>query len=148
MKKISLFLKNVLDKGYTLEYRNILAKLEELQRAGEIDGFIKSAICATTNHVILKIAEKYQKVQEGVKQIMGGKILEYEAKTIRNEGISIGRNEGISIGYNKGIQQATAETEERAKDMLRDRMEMSLVEKYTRLPLSRIQELARGLGML
>ena len=40
------------------------------------------------------------------------------------------------------------ETEERAKDMLRDRMEVSLVEKYTRLPLPRIQELARGLGML
>ena len=71
---------------------------------------------------------------------MGGKVLEYEAKTIWNEG----RNEGISIG----LQRAMTETEERAKDMLRDRMELSLVEKYTHLSMPRIKELARGLGML
>ena len=34
------------------------------------------------------------------------------------------------------------------KDMLRDRMELPLVEKYTHLSMPRIQELARGLGML
>ena len=63
---------------------------------------------------------------------MGGKILEYEAKTIRNE----------------ERRRAQAETEERAKDMIRDRMELPLVEKYTHLSMPRIQELARGLGML
>ncbi len=55
-----------------------------------------------------------------------------------------GRNEGL----NKGLKIARAETEERAKDMLRDRMDLSLVEKYTHLSMPRIQELARGLGML
>ena len=79
---------------------------------------------------------------------MGGKVIEYEAKAIRNEG----RNEGISIGLDRGRneerQLAIAETEERAKDMIRDRMELPLVEKYTHLSMPRIQELARGLGML
>ena len=83
---------------------------------------------------------------------MGGKILEYEAKTIRNEALQKGRDEGINIGLGRGRDEerklATAETEERAKDMLRDRMEMSLVKKYTHLSMPRIQELARGLGML
>ena len=41
-----------------------------------------------------------------------------------------------------------AQIEERAKDMLRDNMTLSLVEKYTHLPMSRIEELARGLGLL
>ena len=47
------------------------------------------------NRVLAHIAEKYEKVQEGVKSVMGGKILEYEAKTIRNEGIEKGRLENI-----------------------------------------------------
>ena len=126
------------------EYRRIRTRLDELQKAGEINEFMKGAICAMTNHVLALIAEKYQNVREGVEQIMGGKILEYEAKTIRNEGIRIGRDEGISIG----LQRAMTETEERAKDMIRDHMELPLVEKYTHLSMSRIQELARGLGML
>ena len=72
--------------------------------------------------------------------IMGGKILEYEAKTIRNEE----RKKVMA----EARAEANAETEERAKDMIRDRMELPLVEKYTHLSMPRIQELARGLGML
>lgn len=126
------------------EYRRIRAKLEELQEAGDINVFMKNAICATIMHVLALIAENYQKVREGVEHIMGGKVIEYEAKTIRNEALDEGRNEGINIG----LQRAMTETEERAKDMIRDRMELPLVEKYTHLSMPRIQELARGLGML
>lgn len=79
---------------------------------------------------------------------MRGKIIDYEAKTIRNEGISIGIDRGRNEGRNEERQLAIAETEERAKDMIRDRMELPLVEKYTHLSMPRIQELARGLGML
>ena len=123
-------------RNLTDEYRHILSKLDELQETGDIDAFIKNAICATITHVLALIAENYQKVREGVEHIMRGKIIDYEAKTIRNE------------GRNEARQLALAETEERAKDMLRDRMELPLVEKYTHLPMPRIQELARGLGML
>ena len=55
---------------------------------------------------------------------------------------------GIEKGIEKGLQMAMQETEERARDMIRDHMELSLVEKYTHLPLSRIKELALGLGMM
>ena len=135
-------------KTLMAEYAYIQRRMEELQKAGEITEFVKKAICITTNHVMKKIAEKYRKVREGVEQIMGGQVLEYEAKTILNDGISIGRTEGIGIGRDEERKLAQAETEERAKDMLRDRMELSLVEKYTHLSMPRIQELARGLGML
>ena len=121
-------------------YRNIRTKLDDLQRAGEIDDFVKNAICSMSNHVMALIAQKYQKVREGVEPIMGGKIIEYEAKTIRNAALKEGRDEER--------KKALTETEERAKDMIRDRMDLSLVEKYTHLSLPRIKELAHGLGML
>jgi hypothetical protein len=59
----------------------------------------------------------------------------------------------LSAGIEKNAREeerkkAILETEARAKDMIRDRMDLSLVEKYTRLPLPRIKELAHGLDML
>ena len=126
------------------EYSYIRTKLDDLQKAGEVSEFTKSAVCATTNHVLALIAQKYQSVQKGVENIMRGKIIEYEAKTIRNKAIAEGRAEGKA----EGIAEMKAQIEERAKDMLRDKMTLSLVEKYTHLPMPRIEELARGLGLL
>ena len=65
------------------------------------------------------ISQKYQNVREGVAPIMRGKIIDYEAKTIRNAALKEGRDEERL--------KAIAETEERAKDMIRDRMDLSLV---------------------
>ena len=117
-------------------YKGIRMRLDGLQQAGEIDGFMKKAIYTMINHVMALIAQKYENIRKGVEPIMGGKIIEYEAKTIRNAALKEER------------QRALAETEERAKDMIRDRMDLSLVEKYTHLSLPRIKELAHGLGML
>ncbi|MBQ7516759.1 MAG: hypothetical protein IJS96_10805 [Schwartzia sp.] len=128
----------------TDEYRFIRERLDDLQDAGELSIFMKNAICAMSTHVLALIAEKYQRVREGVEHIMGGKVIEYEAKTILRQGINKGRAEG----RNEERKLAMKETEERAKDMIRDRMELPLVEKYTHLSMPRIQELARGLGML
>lgn len=54
---------------------------------------------------------KYRSVREGVKAVMGGKVLEYEAKTIRREGIKQGIEQGIeetvSILKNLGIPPQT-----------------------------------------
>lgn len=40
------------------------------------------------------IAAKYEAVRKGVRSVMGGKVLEYEAKTILKEGQKEGRLEG------------------------------------------------------
>lgn len=71
-----------------------------------------------------------------MEKVMRGKIIDYEAKTIRNKAIAEERKKFM------------AQIEERAKDMLRDKMTLPLVEKYTHLPMPRIEELARGLGLL
>jgi len=122
------------------EYSYIRTKLDDLQKAGEVSELTKSAVCVTTNHVLALIAQKYHRVEKGVENVMRGKILDYEAKTIRNKAIAEGRAEGIA--------EMKAQIEERAKDMLRDKMTLSLVEKYTHLPKPRIEELARSLGLL
>ena len=68
-----------------MEYSYIQTKLDDLQKAGEVSEFTKSAVCVMTNHVLALIAQKHHRVQEGVENVMRGKIIEYEAKTIRNE---------------------------------------------------------------
>ena len=130
------------------EYSYIQTKLDDLQKTGEVSEFTKSAVCVMTNHVLALIAQKYHRVQEGVENVMRGKIIEYEAKTIRNKAIAEGRAAGIIEGKAEGIAEMKVQIEERAKDMLRDKMNLSLVEKYTHLPMPRIEELARGLGLL
>ena len=134
------------------KYSYIRTKLDELQKVGEVSEFTKSAVCATTNHVLALISQKYQNVKEGMENIMRGKIIEYEVKTIRNKAIAEGRTEGIAKGKvegrAEGIAEMKAQIEERAKDMLRDNMTLPLVENYTHIPIPRIEELARGLGLL
>lgn len=56
-----------------------------------------------SNKVLEHLARKYQKVRKGVSEVMVGRILEYEAKTIKNEGRKEGMLE-ICVGLiNDGI---------------------------------------------
>ena len=48
-----------------------------------------------SNKVLEHIAKKHAAVRKGVKSVMGGKVLDYEAKTIRNEGVEEGIEEGV-----------------------------------------------------
>ena len=57
------------------------------------------------NHVMALIAQKYENVRRGVEPIMGGKIIEYEAKTILNKGIEKGRLESAISTLNRYIRR-------------------------------------------
>ena len=52
--------------------------------------------------VLEHIAAKFDNVKKGVKSVMGGQILEYEAKTILNEGRILGIDEGRILGIDEG----------------------------------------------
>ena len=70
------------------EYSYIRLKLDDLQKAEEVSELTKSAVCVMTNHVPALIAQKYQRVQEGVENVMRGKIccLNFcEKEFLRNE---------------------------------------------------------------
>ncbi len=86
------------------EYKNIRDRLGEMQEKGIIDSFTKCTLMDMSNKVAEHIAAKYINVREGVKKIMVGQVLEYEAKTIRNQGRAEGRLEGRAEGRLEGIR--------------------------------------------
>lgn len=77
------------------EYGQIRASLEELLDKGAISEYMKCTVIDMSNKVLEHIAKNYVSVREGVRSAMGGRVLEYEAKTIKNEGREEGREEGI-----------------------------------------------------
>ena len=89
---------NIKLKALLEEYEQIKNKLEELQEQGIISTYTRCTVMDMSNKVLEKIARKYEAVREGVKTVMRGKILEYEAKTIKREG----EKEGIKKGIKKG----------------------------------------------
>lgn len=61
------------------EYVQIKASLEGLLESGMISEYIKCTVIDMSNKVLENIAQKYESVRKGVKSVMGGKVLEYEA---------------------------------------------------------------------
>ncbi len=76
------------------EYARIMNELDELQRRGKISAYTRNTIIEMTHKVLENLARKYKNVKKGVKSIMGGKVLEYETKTVFREGKQEGKREG------------------------------------------------------
>ena len=76
------------------EYREIMKRLDTLQREGKISSYTRVTILEMSGKVLEHLAKDYQNVREGVKAVMGGRILEYEAKTILKEGLEKGLEKG------------------------------------------------------
>ena len=73
-------------KELKIEYMEIVKRLDSLLESGSISVYTKKMIVEMSNKVVNHLAQKYDNVKEGVTLIMGGKVLEYEAKQILNEG--------------------------------------------------------------
>lgn len=103
------------------EYAGIRERLEELCIQRKISDYMKCTILDMSGKVLEHIAKKYEAVKEGVKDIMVGTVLDYEAKRIRNEGVEEGIREGIREGemkiYAKMIQSGRATVQEAAFDL-------------------------------
>ncbi len=84
---------------------------------GKISAYTKNTIQEMSEKVLEHLAAKYKHVKEGVKSVMGGKILEYEAKTILNTG----REESAFLKSVNGVYNLIMKknfTKEEAFDML------------------------------
>lgn len=90
--------------GLLKEYECIKNYLEALNIQGSITEFTRQAIIDMTKKVVEHLAKKYDSVQKGVNAVMGGKVLEYEAKTILKQGITQGIAQGITQGIAQGIE--------------------------------------------
>ena len=92
------------------EYAEIAERLERRLQEGGISVYIKKTILEMSGKVLENIARKYAKVREGVRAVMGGRILEYEAKTILKEGVRQGMQQGIQQGMQTGAMKQARET--------------------------------------
>lgn len=83
-----------------------------------------------------EITRKYENVQKGVGDVMGGALLETEARTILNQGIS----QGIGQGINQGKNEAKKETALRM--LKRGKLTLEEVAEYSGLSISEVRQLA------
>lgn len=86
-------------------YFDIMKRLESLCSAGSLDEYTKRTICEMSEKVLSNIAEKYENIKKEVKRVMGGQILEYEAKNILRQGIKQGLEQGLEQGREQGLEQ-------------------------------------------
>jgi len=87
------------------EYSYIREQLENLSMEGKITEYEKRTIMEMSKRVADALARNYPQVKKGVDDVMGGKILEHEAKTILQRGIRQGILEGEAKGRISGIME-------------------------------------------
>lgn len=104
-------------EGLKAEYIEIIKRLDSLLEDGSISAYTRKTIVEMSGKVVDNLAQKYEYVREGVKSVMGGKVLEYEAKQILNEGKKEGRIEGKKEGKIEGRIEQAKETAQVLKGM-------------------------------
>ena len=78
------------------EYEQIKNHLELLCAGGNLTEYVYETIADMCNKVLEHITNRYDAIRKGVTAVMGGKILEYPAKTILKQGILQGRLESYT----------------------------------------------------
>lgn len=91
------------------EYIDIRNRLDGLLEAGQISAYTRKIIMEMSDKVVENLAQKYENVREGVTSVMGGRVLEHEAKTILREGWQQGRKEGRKEGEDYGVKKGKLE---------------------------------------
>ena len=66
-------------------YKEILRRLDDLEMQGFIGAFDKRTIIEITNDVMGEITQKYKNLQKGMGDVMGGALIQTEARRIRDE---------------------------------------------------------------
>ena len=87
--------------------------------------------------VNVHLARNYAMVRKGAEDIMGGKILEYEAKTIYQNGIRLGREEGRE---EKEISMIVS--------MLKNKLSLEQIVTITGLTMEKIVSIGRQAAVL
>ncbi|MGN0404317.1 MAG: hypothetical protein ACI4F1_03770 [Bariatricus sp.] len=100
-------------------YQQIITRLNECTEKGIINEYIKKTVIAMSRKVLEALTVKYSKVQEGVGKIMGGKILDYEAKDILNQGREEGRMDHLAAQVQKKLERGDS-VEKIADDLVEE----------------------------
>ena len=79
---------------------------------------------------------------------MGGKVLDYEAKTIymngKNDGIALGMAQGVAQGMEQGVAQGVAQGRaSMVLDMIKDGLEIGTIARIARMSVEQVNEIGR-----
>ncbi len=85
-------------KELKLRYLYIIEKLNNLCDQNILTEYEKKLVVTMSEIVSNALAKNHEKIRKGVEQIMGGTILDYEAKRILNDGIRQGHVAGLNEG--------------------------------------------------
>lgn len=91
------------------EYQEIIERLDKLVEDGELSDFDRTTLVETANDVMKEIAKKYHNIVEGVGKVMGGALLETNARRIKNEGRAEGKIEVFLNLIADGMPQSKAQ---------------------------------------
>ena len=67
------------------EYQEILAGLDDLERQEVIGAFDKRTLIEISGDVLKELTKKYENIQKGAGEIMGGALIETSARKLKNE---------------------------------------------------------------
>ena len=95
-------------QGLVDEFKEICVKMEELTQQGKMSELEHRIIIELSKKVIDNIARKYERIRKGVDGIMGGKVIETEAKKMYNKGILIGKENGRNESLKEQIKKKLA----------------------------------------
>lgn len=111
-------------------YGEIVERLNLYVREEKITEYVKSMLLDMSKKVLEHLAKKHSGVKEKVGAVMGGKILDYEAKDILNAGRAQGRAEG---------------REEASKELVRKLLKKGLpkeqVAEYLDMPVEQVLQI-------
>ena len=85
------------------EFSKIRRRLDELASRGELEEYIEYRLFDMTKKVLGHITEKYDNLRKGARSIVGGRILDYPAKTVFEQGISQGIIQTLASLVKDGI---------------------------------------------
>ena len=104
--------------------------MKELNDIGVIDTYVISIIKDMTKVVVKKLAMKYENVKEGVAKVMGGRVIDCEAKRIRDAALEEARVQDIKECVSLLNELNIAETVIIKKIMERFKISKLEVEEY------------------
>ena len=89
--------------------QTIVKGLDALLLLGDIDELTRNSILEFSNMVNVHLARNYAMVRKGAEDIMGGKILEYESKTIFQNGWREEYKQVFKEGFKEGYEEIREE---------------------------------------
>ena len=93
-------------RGLWEEFTRIRKRLDELALCGNLPEYIEYRLFDMTKKVLVNIMDKYENLLEGARSVVGGRILNYPAKNIFNQGFAEGEAHGEARGMAMGEARA------------------------------------------